>query len=98
MDVNKTFDFHFSPPKLLYILAETYPAGVPNNTKSIMTQVINAPRFAGLKNPKQANANVTNVIQNTCTPDPRNTDNNIPFLGGLNTSPCTSFQPNSSYK
>lgn len=23
MDVSKTFDFHFSPPKLLYILADT---------------------------------------------------------------------------
>lgn len=23
IDVNTTFDFHFSPPKLLYILADT---------------------------------------------------------------------------
>ncbi|TNN72761.1 hypothetical protein EYF80_017045 [Liparis tanakae] len=29
-------------------------------------------------------------------PCPRNTDSNMPFLGGRNTSPCTCFHPDSS--
>lgn len=65
IEVRSTLDFHFSPPKLLYILAETYPAGVPSRTYKTIAQVISAPLFAGLKNPKQANASVTRVIQNT---------------------------------
>ena len=35
-------------------------------------------------------------IKNICTPAPSNADNSCLFLGGLNTSPCTSFQPVSS--
>lgn len=98
MEVNKTLDFHFSPPKLLYILDETYPAGVPSDTYNTIAQVINAPLLAGLRNPKQANASVTSVMQNTCTPDPSNTDSSMPLRGGLKTSPCTNFHPNSSFK
>ena len=37
------------------------------------------------------------VIQHICTPFPLSTANIIPFLGGRNTSPCTNFQPNSSW-
>ena len=33
----------------------------------------------------------------SCEPLPTNTARNIPLRGGLNTSPCTSFQPNSSW-
>lgn len=97
-DVKSTLLFHFSPPKLLYILALTYPAGEPNNTYNTMAQVIRAPLLAGLKNPRHAKAKVTSVIQKTWQPEPRRTDNNIPLRGGRNTSPCTNFQPNSSYK
>lgn len=87
MDVKSTLLFHFSPPKLLYILALTYPAGVPNRTNNTMAQVMRAPRLAGLKKPRHANANVTRVIQNTWTPEPRSTDKTIPLRGGRNTSP-----------
>lgn len=69
---------------------------MPSKTNNTIEHVINAPRFAGDKKPKQANANVTNVIQNTCAPDPSKTDKSIPLRGGRNTSPWTNFQPNSS--
>jgi hypothetical protein len=87
MAVNNTFDFHFSPPKLLYRRDDTYPAGVPKQTYKTSAHVIKAPRLAGLKNPRQANTKVINVINKTCTPDPTATDSSIPFLGGRKTSP-----------
>ena len=40
---------------------------------------------------------VIRVMKKICTPLPRNNDNNIPFLGDRKTSPCTNFQPNSSW-
>ena len=40
---------------LLYILADTYPPGVPRQTYNTRTQVISAPRLAGDKKPRQAN-------------------------------------------
>lgn len=39
---------------------------------------------------------VTNVMMKIWVPEPRNTDRSMPFLGGLKTSPWTSFHPNSS--
>ena len=36
-------------------MEETYPAGVPKHTKRTSVQVIKAPRFAGDRNPRQAN-------------------------------------------
>lgn len=65
IEVKITLLFHFSPPKLLYILALTYPAGVPSRTYNTMAQVIRAPLLAGLRKPRQAKAKVTRVIQNT---------------------------------
>lgn len=64
IEVSKTFDFHFSPPKLLYILADVYPAIAPKQTKTTIAQVIKAPLLAGDKNPRHANANVTSVMKN----------------------------------
>ena len=40
---------------LLYILADTYPDGVPRQTHNTSEHVIRAPLFAGDKNPRQAN-------------------------------------------
>lgn len=40
---------------------------------------------------------VMKVIMKIWVPCPRNTDNSIPFLGGRKTSPCTCFQPDSSW-
>lgn len=40
---------------------------------------------------------VTNVMMKICVPDPRKTESSMPLRGGRNTSPCTSFQPNSSW-
>lgn len=37
--------------------------------------------------------NVMNVIIRICEPDPRRTDNSIPFLGERNTSPWSDFHP-----
>lgn len=39
---------------------------------------------------------VTRVMIKIWVPEPRKTDSSIPFLGGLKTSPWTSFHPNSS--
>ena len=39
---------------------------------------------------------VMQVIISSWKPFPRNTDSSMPLVGGLNTSPCTSFHPNSS--
>lgn len=36
------------------------------------------------------------VIHNTWNPEPTKTESNMPRFGGLNTSPWTNFQPNSS--
>lgn len=58
MDVSKTLDFHFSPPKLLYIRAAAYPAVVPRQTYKTIAQVISAPLLAGERKPKQANARI----------------------------------------
>jgi len=54
--VSNTLDFHFSPPKLLYIRAATYPAVVPKQTYNTIAQVISAPLLAGERKPRQANA------------------------------------------
>lgn len=40
---------------------------------------------------------VTKVMMKIWVPEPRKTDNSIPFLGGRKTSPWTNFQPNSSW-
>lgn len=58
MDVSNTLDFHFSPPKLLYIREATYPAVVPRQTYNTIAQVIRAPLLAGERKPKQANATI----------------------------------------
>lgn len=52
-------------------------------------------------NPEINNTNilprVMNIMKKIWTPLPLSTASNMPFLGGLNTSPWTSFQPNSSW-
>ncbi len=40
---------------------------------------------------------VMKVMMKTWVPCPRKTDRSMPILGGLNTSPCTCFQPDSSW-
>merc|ERR1711997_1157890 len=42
IEVRRTLDFHFSPPKLLYIRADMYPAGVPRQTYNTNAHVIKA--------------------------------------------------------
>ena len=39
---------------------------------------------------------VMTVMKNICSPFPTKTDKSIPLRGGRNTSPWTSFHPNSS--
>ena len=63
MEVSRTLLFHFSPPNDLYILAATYPAGVPRHTNNTRAQVISAPLLAGDKNPRHANTRVTPDMQ-----------------------------------
>lgn len=87
IEVKITLLFHFSPPKLLYILALTYPAGDPSRTYSTMAHVIRAPLLAGLRKPKHAKAKVTRAMQNTWHPEPKRTDRSMPLRGGRNTSP-----------
>lgn len=43
---------------LLYILAETYPDGVPRHTHSTTAQVMRAPLLAGDRKPRHANTEV----------------------------------------
>lgn len=45
---------------------------------------------------KQRLQRVMKVMMKIWVPCPRNTDSNMPFLGGRKTSPCTCFQPDSS--
>lgn len=45
---------------------------------------------------KQSLHSVMKVMMKIWVPCPRNTDSNMPFLGGRNTSPCTCFHPDSS--
>ena len=61
-----------------------------------MAAVRSAPREAGLSIPSIAKNMVMPIMQNICTPDPMMEAKNRLLLGGLNTSPCTSFQPVSS--
>lgn len=46
--------------------------------------------------PSMAKKMVIAIMQNICTPDPMIAAKSLLFVGGLNTSPWTSFQPVSS--
>mmetsp|Transcript_39708 Transcript_39708/g.55393 ORF Transcript_39708/g.55393 Transcript_39708/m.55393 type:complete len:243 (-) Transcript_39708:640-1368(-) len=94
--VQITLDFHCSPPNILYIREDTKPAGVPRKTYITSIDVIKPPRVAGDRNPRQAKKRVTHTTPMICDPVPRSTERSIGFPGGRKTSPCTSFQPNSS--
>ena len=59
--VSRIFDFHFSPPKLLYMRADTYPAAHPDKTYKTKPHDINEPRFAGDRKPKHAKTK-TNIF------------------------------------
>ena len=68
----------------------------PIKTKRKRAAVNRAPLDDGDNIPNIAKAIVINIIHRICRPAPRRDDNSLAFLGGLNTSPCTNFQPVSS--
>mmetsp|Transcript_12426 Transcript_12426/g.41333 ORF Transcript_12426/g.41333 Transcript_12426/m.41333 type:complete len:311 (-) Transcript_12426:706-1638(-) len=84
------------PFTCLYSLPETYPLTKPMATYKITDAVIKPPRFAGDRNPARAKIRVMVNIHPTCAPVPTKTHKTPAFVGGRNTSPCTSFHPASS--
>lgn len=58
--------------------------------------VVRAPLLGGERNPIQANTRATKTIMSSCRPVPESTESSMMAVGGLNTSPWTSFQPKSS--
>ena len=61
-----------------------------------MAAVRRAPREAGLSIPSMAKKIVMASIVKIWIPDPMTAAKSLLLYGGLNTSPCTSFQPVSS--
>ena len=86
------------PLNILCTKDELYPAKLPQKTNRRMNAVVNEPLFAGDSNPSKANESVAMLIIKSCIPVPTKILSNMGWLeGGLKTSPCTSFHPNSSF-
>mmetsp|Transcript_15950 Transcript_15950/g.47269 ORF Transcript_15950/g.47269 Transcript_15950/m.47269 type:complete len:201 (-) Transcript_15950:849-1451(-) len=66
------------------------------NTNMTSIAVISAPRLAGDKKPHSAKTIVATTIEKICTPVPTCVASSDAPGGGRNTSPCTSFHPDSS--
>ena len=110
--VKMMLSFHCSPPSVLYIQLETKPPIQPKTVYRIIIAVARLPRLLGDKKPSIANTiqvvscpvihhifvlMVVPAITNNCVPLPSITLRSSIRRGGRNTSPCTSFQPESSW-
>jgi len=96
MAVIKLTCVHREPLNILYNLTEYYPATNPINTNNNNIVDKSPPLYAGDKNPIIENNNVKINIVNIWTPAPTNTHNNAENDGGLNTSLCNCFHPDSN--
>ena len=62
------FSFQFSPPKVLYVLADTYPPMEPRAVYSTRMIVARKPLVDGDKKPIMANTTVNPVMTKICAP------------------------------
>jgi hypothetical protein len=67
--VRAMLSFQFSPPRFLYVYAETKPDINPKRTYRIIMTVVRAPRLLGDRNPSIANTKtlIMEIRLNTCS-------------------------------
>mmetsp|Transcript_22560 Transcript_22560/g.89597 ORF Transcript_22560/g.89597 Transcript_22560/m.89597 type:complete len:290 (-) Transcript_22560:709-1578(-) len=76
--------------------AATKPLSGSITTKVATTARPSDPRFAGLNTPTNAAPRTAKLVANNCVPEPTKSARSGAYEGARKTSPCTSFQPDSS--